>query len=175
MLVLIYLINYIACGSIENLNFDDIAVPSSEPFTILPRPYYNFIFKRINTPLTGYIDDHLPVFNTTGNSLYVTSATSNPNVIVTTGENLAIITSNNANLFDFYSINMTSIFIDQMAVNLTAYHRGVTLNVTTIILTVDIPYYTVLNWKNIDQVIIGCYNYSYYTCAHIGYDNVVVK
>ena len=87
----------------------------------LPCPYNNYIFKRINT-YTGWIDDHIPVMNTTNsyiqnptNTYYLNVSQSLPNTIFTSGENLSITKTRNR-IFNIQSLYMTSILIDNMGI-----------------------------------------------------------
>lgn len=171
MLLLIYIFGYIYC--IQTINFDDIDIRTK--FCTVPRPYNNFVFYKINSAITGYIDDNIRIINTK-NIIphFISSSTSFPNIISTTGENLSIIKVNNSN-FDFVSINITSIFIDQIPINITSYKEGIKINSYSTRLAISVPEYIILNWINIDQIIIGCSEVAFNACAHLAYDDIVVN
>lgn len=178
MLFLLTLL-FIICTN-QILTFDDITIIGYPVYQPLVQPYNSYIFKRINTPYTGYIDDHLPVNNITNYKIYYptipfydNAAVSLPNFIFTTGENLSITKSNNI-FFDFIDLYMTSIFIDNMAVTISGYKNGRIVKVTNTNLPVSVSQKVTLNWKNLDTVVIGCTNPDPNVCAHIAYDNVQV-
>lgn len=161
----------------ELITFDDINVVGFPYYAVLPRPYKNFIFKKENSPYTGYIDDNIPVLNVTdylfyypSNTFYQGSDVSHPNVIFTTSENL-IIEKSNGRFFDVTSLYMKSIFINNMAVSLTGYRNERLLYTTILNLTTSSSTSAVLNWNNIDFMRIGCSNPHPATCAHVAYDS----
>ena len=156
---------------------DSILIGSSS-YIALPRPYQGYIFKRINTPYTGYIDDHVPVLNVSDfminnptYTFYQNSVISQPNVIFTTGEDLSFFKSYNK-FFYLTKLYMTSIFINNMEVTITGYRNGRIIEARTINLIVSTPSEVILNLKNVDTVVIGCTNPEPSTCAHIAYDNI---
>jgi len=67
-------------------NFDDLDVSNTVGYITLPQPYNDFIIKRVNSPYTGYSDNHVPVLNSSNpnnmNTYYGNSATSIPNFIL---------------------------------------------------------------------------------------------
>ncbi len=156
---------------------DPILIGSSS-YIALPRPYQGYIFKRINTPYTGYIDDHIPVLNVSDfminnptYAFYQNSVISQPNVIFTTGEEVSFVQSNNKFIY-LTKLYMTSIFINNMEVTITGYRNGRIVEARTINLIVSTPSEVILNFKSIDNIIIGCTNPEPSTCAHIAYDNI---
>lgn len=165
---------------IETLNFDDVIVNTSITYIALPRPYHNFVFRRINTNYTGYIDDGIPVNNITNllsyhpdYTFYQNAYESPPNIIFTTGENLSIEKSDNS-AFNIIKLYMKSIFIDNMAIILQSYKNGIVFFNKTVTVSAVSPTEIFLNWRNIDQLIIGCLNPQFETCAHVSYDDITV-
>ena len=156
---------------------DPILIGSSS-YMALPRPYQGFVFKRINTPYTGYINDQVPILNVSDfminnptYTFYQNSVISQPNVIFTTGEDLSFGKSDNK-FFYLTKLYMTSIFINNMEVTIAGYRNGRIIEARTVNLIISTPLEVFLNLKNIDNVIIGCTNPEPNTCAHIAYDNI---
>jgi hypothetical protein len=174
LFALIYFISIVNSCTILDMNFDDVAISSSQLYVALPRPYDNFIFKRINTAVGNWSFDNIPATNVSTGTFAAYTATSPPNVIFTTGENLSITKSDNSG-FKMLSVNMTSIYINNMGVNITGYRRNATMYSQSVSLLTSAPsYIAFVNWNNVDQVIIGCSIVSFSTCAHITYDDVVI-
>lgn len=167
------------CGFVfsKTLKFDDVSIIGNPSYRALPRPYDGFIFKRINTPYTGYIDDNIPVLNVTNFDIntnytfYNNAVVSQPNIIFTTGENLCIYRPCRCN-FRVTKLYMTSIFINNMSVVIKGYKNNKVLNTKVVNLMLSTQTEIILGWKNINNITIGCSNPEYATCAHIGYDNI---
>ena len=162
----------------QTLKFDDVIIANTiNSFKALPRPYNDFIFRRVDS---GFPDDNIPVFNTTNYILhnptvtfYQNTAISPPNIILTTGvnEKLSISKYTNGN-FKFNKLYMTSIFFDNMGVTIDGYRNGNIINTMTTNLTVSVPLEVILNWRAIDHVIIRCSISGPASCYHIAYDNI---
>ncbi len=169
------------CGgsSTTVFNFDTINTNNEDGYVSLPQPYNNLIIKRINSPYTGYPDNHIPILNCSNPGIvslgpyYVNSATSVPNVIFTTGEYLSI-NKVNGGTFAILSLQMKSIFIDQMEVIIKTLRLGVVTSNMTINLSATGPTLINVNQKQFDQLLIGCKNPELATCAHITYDDIAL-
>lgn len=176
MLLLFVVFQIIKCQNLT-LNFDDVQTPQNG-LIALPRPYQNFVCKRINTPMTGYTDDNCVVFNVPafqglnpGTNLYNNTDASPPNILLTTGEYVSFSYSNRG-FFKIMKLTMTSIFIDNMGVLFRGFKNGRQTESFNVTLSISIPTETSLSWGNIDNLIIGCIDTSFNTCAHIAYDNI---
>lgn len=167
------------CGSSSTriLNFDDLDINHEDGYIELPQPYKNFIIKRINSPNVTYSDNHIPAINSSNPSVpseyYGNSAVSTPNFILTTGEYLSI-SKANGGTFAIISLQIKSIFIDQMPVLIRTLRLGVVVSNTTINLSSIGPTLVNINKKQLDQIVIGCANHDLETCAHMSYDNIVL-
>ena len=152
------------------LGFDDLQVaPYDTP--ALPWPYDDFIFSR---GPSGYSDPHIPVTNITGMDGWLTSASSQPNVIFTTAESLIMkqVATKNQRTFVLQGVSLTSIYIDQMSIFIDMSRNGTLVNRMNTTLPIGIRRdITIDTSNNIDQVTIGCTVYSYSTCAHMAYDD----
>lgn len=157
----------------DNINFDDFTVLYPSNPATLPRPFHNFIFKRINTNYTGWAYDVIPIMNVTGVQYYQNAAQSLPNIIFTAGENLSIQRENN-NSFNIVKLYMKTIFIDNMPVIIQSYKNGNLFLNQTVNLSISGPTEINLNWRNVDQIIIGCLNPQFVSCAHASYDDITV-
>lgn len=156
----------------ETLTFEDINIPGS--YFALPRPYHNYIFRR-SQPNNNYPDDNIPVSNTSNQGgPWANAAQSKPNVIFTTGESLSIRKADNSS-FKIRHIAMTSIFIANMSVFVNTYRNGTLHSAMNVTLALGVPTTYKIYKCKIDQVLIGCVNGSFNTCAHIAYDNVAVR
>lgn len=166
------------CGQTPttNFGFDDVPVSDLESYKALPRPYNGFVFRRVNTPFTSYPDDNIPVTNVSNPSVpsfFVNGATSSPNLIFTTGESMSIRKSNNRT-FAIVSLQMKSVFIDNMAVFVNTSRLGVVTSSTLVNLSINGPTLVGVNKSGLDLVLIGCVNPSLLTCAHITYDDIKI-
>lgn len=165
------------CGGspTQVFNFEDLDVSNSLGYIALPQPYNNFIIKRINSPYTGYSDNHIPVLNSSNPNImseyYGNSATSPPNFILTTGEYLSI-SKVDGGTFAIISLQMKSIFIDQMPVVVQTLKLGVVTSSTTVTLSTSGPMLVQVDQKQFDQVLVRCVNDDFATCAHISYDDI---
>jgi len=164
------------CGNtqIKIFNFDDVIVTDYSGYRSLPRPYNSLIFKRVNTIHTSYSDNNIPVLNITNNntlSYYVNAATSSPNLILTTGESLSIREINNGT-FAVLNLKMKSIYINQMNVFINTFRFGNLVSNMTVNLPVNEPIIVNVNQKQFDEILIGCVDPSFNTCAHITYDDI---
>jgi hypothetical protein len=168
------------------LNFDDVYVVPSLGYTTLPRPYENFVFKKVKTIVIDPYFDDVPVLNTTNENIspsYRNAAVSNlsasdqsngvnpilPNVLLTTGESLSIQKYNNKT-FEIESLYLTSIFVDQMEIFIKMCRSNKLVNTTIITLPRGNPVFVYLNIAQIDYILIGCTDPL--TCAHMTYDNI---
>ena len=158
---------------IHTLGFDDVTIyPDS--YIALPRPYLNFVFKRVNTVSVGYSDDNVAVANlTAAPAAYQNAENSPPNVILTTGESFSLKKVDNS-IFNIVKLYITSIYINNMGILIKCYKNGVYFSNVTLNIQTTYPTEINLNWKNIDEVIIGCSNPEYATCAHATHDDITV-
>lgn len=177
MFVLLFVIFEIINGQNLTLNFDDV-ITRTDSLVALPRPYQNFVCKRINTPLTGYSDDNCVVVNVTDfqrlnqeSSIYNNTNVSPPNVLLTTGEYVSF-SSANRGFFRPAKLTMTSIFVHNMGVSLRGFKNGRLTESLNVTLSISTPTEISMIWGNIDNIIIGCIDVSFNTCAHIAYDNI---
>lgn len=163
------------CGSSTpvTFTFDDVDVTSG-PYEALPRPYHNFVYRRISTPVVSYPDDHIPIMNVTNSQVptwYNKTAISRPNVIFTTGEGLSVMKFNNRT-FAAVNVYMTSIYIDNMQIFVNTSLYGIQTSTTIITLRISVPTLVTINHNGINQLTVSCVNPSLDTCAHIAYDNL---
>ena len=175
-LLFVYCISASTCGVTPTVNskFDDVAVSDADVYIALPRPYNGVVYRRVNTPFTSYPDDHIPVMNVSNPSIpwyFAAGAVSMPNLIFTTGESMSIRKSDDGT-FAIISLQMKAIYIDQMAIFVNTSRLGVVISSTVLNLAYDVPTLVTINQKGIDEVLIGCVNPDFITCAHMTYDNV---
>lgn len=172
LIVIITIANACTIGHHVTLNFDDINITNA--FITLPRPYHGYVFKR-SQPNDGFPDDDIPAGNTTQiGGAWTNAAYSKPNIILTTRESLSIQKSDNST-FKIRHIAMASIFIANMQVFINTYRLGKLHSSMNVTLPLGTPSVFKIYKCNIDQVLIGCVNGSFDTCAHIAYDNVAVR
>lgn len=153
------------------MNFDEIILTGSSQ--ILERPYKEFILKGQNTARINHAYDTITVMNTSNAiSLYRGSASSEPNVILTTGENLIITRSEKGGLFGIRSLTMATIYLDRISMNVDSFKSGRPRNHQTIILESGKHSLVSMQWDNIDTIVIGCRQTS--ECSHIVYDNFIL-
>lgn len=171
MLIILFISIYSTLDFCNVLNFDDIDVIGN--YIAIPRPYKNFVFRRIN-PGNGFPYNYIPVGNTTiQNTSFNNAASSNPNVIFTTRESLSISKTNNET-FNIYHLEMTSIYINNMPIFINTFRYGNLISNMILSLSIGHPKLFDINVKNIDEVVIGCENISLEKCAHIAYDNIAI-
>jgi len=164
------------CGktTVTTFKFDDVTVINAESYTALPRPYNGFVFRRVNTPYVSYPDDHIPVMNVSSSvipSYFVNGATSPPNLLFTTGESMSIRKSNNRT-FAITTLQMKSIYIGQMAIFINTSRLGVVTSSQLLNLPTSAPLLVSINQNGLDEILIGCVNPQFATCAHITFDDI---
>jgi hypothetical protein len=59
-----------------------------------------------------------------------------------------------------------------MTVSLRGFKNGKLTENLKVTLSISIPTEITMTWGNIDNIIIGCMDVSFNTCAHIAYDNI---
>lgn len=153
------------------INFDQYTVAPYDVIA-LPWPEKDFLFER--GPPSGYSDKHVPVANTSGVTYWDQSASSWPNVILTTGESLVVrqVPTKNNRAFVFLGVSLASIFIDQMVIVLTLSRNNTVVYTSQIVLPLQSRVSFVMPSRvEADLLQIGCYNTSFDTCAHIAYDD----
>ena len=152
-----------------HLDFDDLQTP-----TTVPSPYKGFLLKRQNTPLVVMKNDQIPVMNTSEKiNLYRGSASSEPNVIYTTGENL-LVQKQDKSLFGIRSFQVTNIFLNTMTINVDSFKKQSPRNHLTIVLESGKRMLVIMDWNNIDTIIIGCRKHQRDTCSHMTFDDFIL-
>lgn len=153
-----------------HLDFDDLQTP-----TVIPTPYKAFILKRQNTQTRNYGEnDKIPVMNTSEKiNLYRGSASSEPNVVFTTGENL-LLKKEDSGLFGIRSFAITNIFLNQMLVNVDSFRKHSPRNHLTLDLKSGKRTLVTMDWNNIDMIIIGCRKHGKDTCSHLTFDDFIL-
>jgi len=158
------------------LKFDEIQIPTAEGYNSgLQQPYNGYIFTRVNTPYSAYPYNYVPVLNTSNpvvDSVYMNTAVSRPNVLLSTGESLSIsYQSSGSKSFSLLNFYMTSVYLNNLAIFVNTFNNGALVNRTTITLPLQVPTQIVVNAKNIDVVLIGCVNPDYNNCYPFVYDD----
>lgn len=165
----------------------------------LPDNYGGFVLSR--APDSGYGYRNIPVVNTVGIVRTVTynvtdpllgitnvtrdkaidwqeGASSQPSVILTTGESMLIKMAGEGfkRTFVLESLSLMSIFIDRMNMTITFFNRETEVHRMDIInLPIGSRVRAVMDkMVDADQVTIGCTTRGYYTCAHVIYDDLVL-
>jgi hypothetical protein len=174
------------------IDFDELHVVPPEPTpghpgtgmpTIeLPRPHLrgDYVFRRMNSRMTGWPCDHLPVLNlTTASEQFGASkfsaahlTTSGPNCLVTTGEHLWLTVNAAGHRLVYFEMAATEVANQHMFIAL--YTKGqyrqtltVTLGSRGFFVPVVIRPYRAMD---IDEVIIGCVTPLVGHCGMVTYD-----
>lgn len=166
MIFIFILVHLVSCSNdasdtsyMCHLNFDNIEIPSGTSYISLERPFHNFVFKRLTN-----LDNNVPV-NRNDFPAYI-NCQPRSNVIFTTGEGLSITQVNNK-LFSVRSVNITSIFINNIQISVSSIH-----NYKRIILPLQTETYVELNFFNVNEVIIQCIDKEF--CAHLAFDDIIL-
>lgn len=153
-----------------HLDFDDLQTPAT-----VPSPYKGFVVKRQNTQTRNFGEnDKIPVMNTSEKiNLYRGSASSEPNVVFTSGENL-MLRKEDSTLFGIRSFTITNIFLNQMLVNVDSFKKQSPRNHLTLDLKSGKRTLVNMDWNNIDMIIIGCRKHGRETCSHLTFDDFIL-
>lgn len=166
---------YIPCKGntiVDVISFDDVQCPVL--YQALPRPYHGFVFRRVNT-FTGYVTDDVAMMNTTsGTTSYRTGASSTPNILFTTGENIVFTKVHTRSVFGVRALKLSSIYLNQMGMTIIGSRNGQTRNMYNITLPLNQLVSIELDWDNVDMITIGCSNPTYEACAHATYDDLTL-
>lgn len=154
------------------LNFDEISLPgATQP---LPIPYQGFSLKRQNTRLKSFLNPKLLVMNTSrAIDMYHGCASSEPNVIYTSGENL-FLTKEGGGMFGVRSFQISTVFMDQVEVNVDSFQRESPRDHKTLVLHSGKRIVVTMEWDQIDTLIIGCRHSTKDSCSHLLFDDFVL-
>lgn len=161
------------------LDFDDIQC--NEDCRAMPRPYKDFAFKRLNSPYTGWIpgnqDWPMPMANTSlFPTVYQIGASSLPNILfVGSGEPVVILkTTPRDTMFGMRSINMASLYLDNMNISMTGTRQG---NIKYE-MNISLPFRQLstieFDWDNINEVNIVCFGDNPRAYDTLTFDDVLV-
>lgn len=153
--------------SFQILFFDEITT------NLLPHSYNGYEFKTINTNYTKYMKTQINILNIHNfNNKFVGDFwATKPNVLTTNGEIIEI-TRNDKYYFVIRGLYMTSLYIDGLGMTINGYHNNSKVYNKRIYLSGGNLTKIVLNWFNVDRIIIKCMNPYPAVCSVVAYDNI---